>query len=82
MTWERLSIDRGLAIDTEVNEERPERWLAGPLPLYDVDVTRDGHYIVIAAGERSGWEATAVHAVSRDKPHVVYLHGREAFKSP
>ena len=81
MAHERLSIDRGLAIEAELDEHDAERWIAGPMPLYSVDVTRDGHYVVIAGGERSGWEATAFHATSKNKPQLVYLYGREAFQS-
>jgi hypothetical protein len=75
-------VDRGVAVEAEVNEEKPERGSAGPLPLYSVDVTRDRHYVVIAGGERSRWEATAGHWITRNKPYVVYLNGREAFESP
>lgn len=84
MAPERLSIDRGLAIEAELNEQNSEHWIAGPIPLYSVDVTRDGdgHYVVIAGDNHSSWEATAGHEISRKNPQVVCLHGREAFQSP
>ena len=43
----RLSIDRDPAVDAQLNESHPERWVAGPLRLYQVDTSRDAHYIVI-----------------------------------
>ncbi len=78
----RLSIDRDPAVDAQLNESHPERWVAGPLRLYQVDTSRDAHYIVISDGERSGWEATATHRISEDHPQFLYLFGREPFQSP
>jgi hypothetical protein len=82
MATVRLSIDRDPAIDTELNEQNLERWVAGPLRLYQVDLNLGAHYVVISDGERSGWEATASHRISVAHPQFLYLFGREAFQSP
>ena len=78
----RLSIDRDPGIDTKLNERNPERWVAGPLRLYQVDTNLGAHYVVISDGERSGWEATASHRISQAQPQFLYLFGREAFQPP
>jgi hypothetical protein len=78
----RLSIDRDPAVDAVLNERRPDRWVAGPLRLYQVDLNLGAHYVVISDGERSGWEATASHRISQAHPQFLYLFGREQFHSP